>query len=115
MGKYSGYLSTDEVCKEEIKELKEILKPYHVLPGDIEEIEGMIKNPYYVLRQSYQMSNALENYIKDELGEDALKDFFSKFVTKRKEPGEHLAAYIKDLENRMLEEMERENRFKRIK
>ena len=37
MGKYSGYLSTDEVCKEEIKELKEILKPYHVLPGDIEE------------------------------------------------------------------------------
>lgn len=111
MSKYPGIMTTEDVKKAEIAECKEILGKYHVLPEDIEEITDMIEQAYYMLSESYKFSSAVEAYIIDELGEKWGKDFFAKYVTHTKEPGEHLSAYM----NKLQEEYEKANRFKVVK
>ncbi len=115
MGKYPGCYTTKDVCKAEVKECKEILKKYHVSAEDVETITSMIQQSYYMLSGSYKMTNAIEAYVKDEVGENALDDFFSKFVTKRKKAGRFLSEYIQKMTDEYEEETKKAENFKRIK
>lgn len=115
MGKYPGTYTTKDVCKAEVRECKAILKKYHVSAEDREIIISMIQQPYHMLSDSYQMSNAIEAYIKDELSEEALNDFFSKYVTHRKEAGTFLAGFIKKQTDEYIKEQRKLDAFKRIK
>ena len=107
MSKYPGTYTTKDVYKAEVKECKNILKKYHASKEDVETITSMIEHPYYLLSNSYKMSNAIEAYVKDMLGEDGLNDFFQKFVTKRKEAGKNLSEYMQKLQEEYWKEMEK--------
>ena len=108
MSKYPGFMTTQNVCKAEVRECKDILKKYKVMDSDVENITDMIKEAYYQLSESYKMSNAIDAYVKDKLGNEWCKEFFQMYTSRTKEPGENLAAYMKKLS-------EEENRFKVVK
>ena len=99
MAKYPGTYTTKDVCNAEVKECKQLLKKYHVSPEDVKEITGMIEQAYYMLDESYRVSQAFEAYVQDELGDDMMSDFFAKWMSHSKEPGKHLADFIKKQED----------------
>lgn len=115
MAKYAGTLSSEEVCKLEVRECKGILKKYHATKEDTEKITGMIEQAYHMLSESYRIGRAIDAYMKDEIGEDADKDFMAKWMSHTKEPGKHLTeCMIKEAENYFKEQDRLEN-FRRIK
>ncbi len=93
MGKYAGTLTTQQVCKEEIKECKAILVKYHVSQEDGAKVTDIIQQAYHMLGESYKITSAMEAYMKDAIGENALQDFFGKYVVGGT-PGEYLAEEI---------------------
>lgn len=66
MAKYPGWFTTEEVCESECEEAKAVLEKYNVSEDDVETIIGMIKQPYFMLKQSYDFMKSFGRTGVDE-------------------------------------------------
>ena len=115
MAKYAGALSSEEVCKLEVRKCKGILKKYHASKEDTEIITGMIRQAYHMLSESYCIGRAVDAYMRDEIGENAQEDFLAKWMNHTKEPGRCLAECMKKEVENYFKDHDRLDNYRRIK
>lgn len=63
MAKYMSGLTIADICKLELKEMNEILEKYNVNAEDKENLNGMLKEAYFQLSESYASARAMEKHI----------------------------------------------------
>ena len=110
-----NFHSSKDTCKNDVRECKHILKKYNVLKSDLESIQAMIETPYQMLEQSSEMNRAMEAFLIDELGEDAINRFTAKWLTHTQEPGPKLKHELLEMAKEYEKDCFRQDNFKRLK
>ena len=86
MSKYASGLSTDEICKLEMSECEKILDVYDVAKEDKNIILGMIKQAYYMVKDSYKAGSIYNEMLKNHCSmsdEEIAKEYIAIKLRKR--------------------------------
>lgn len=97
MGKYCGNITIDEACKNNCKDVHDILQKYNVSKDDTEEILGAIREGFYQAQIINNFFIALTETIKAEYNvtdedlvcmtlhsDENTEDFKEKIIQRRK-------------------------------
>ena len=65
MGKYGNGFTTSDICKFEIKEIKDILEKYDVSEEDEMRILSIIREAYFKISQANRSARVMERMLND--------------------------------------------------